>query len=446
MNQSLPLCEDFQLWNDSVNASAAINEDWLAWFGVSFGKLHGPFSLAVCAFGISTNLANIVVLTRPALANSATNQLLLCLAVADLITMLIYVPGLCHFYIAQPTPMKSPIYSPSKNWVTYQTGAASGVIVFHSVAIWITVILAVFRYIHIGFPSVGPRIATKRRAVISVFMATVICFVIVIPNALINYVDSCLGPGDNLRHLRVYYFVNVPSLDESTESCWKQFHKQCMLVFNFWSQATVYKILPCFLLATLTVLLIYELRLATRRRKKLHCLRERMHGQNLLSDCQTQQMPQGKRHDERNQQYNENRTTSLLLTILIFFLIVEMPQGVLVICLHLIPDFYERVYRHLGDFIDFTTLVNEAINFVIYTTMSQQFRLTFCKVFYIKRIKCWVIGHFSRHAPVSSGMNRATAAENAKSECLVIGALDPYASSAVPGRMIETSVAENMVN
>ncbi|TNN14308.1 sex peptide receptor-like, partial [Schistosoma japonicum] len=77
----------------------------------------------------------------------------------------------------------------------------------------------------------------------------------------------------------------------------------------------------------------------------------------------------------------ENRTTALLLTIVLCFLAIELPQGILVTCIHLIDHFEENVYQHLGDLLDFLTLLNESISFIIYTTMSYQFRQTFCNIF-----------------------------------------------------------------
>ncbi|CAL8091694.1 unnamed protein product [Calicophoron daubneyi] len=356
-------------------------------FGIIFGKLHGPLSLAVCAFGIPTNLANIVVLTRPVMASSATNYLLFWLAVADLLTMVIYVPCLYHFYIVRPNPMQHPAFSPYQRWVEYQTVTVSGVIIFHSQAIWITVLLAVFRYIHVGFPTNGPHLATKRRALIAVVITACLCVLFVLPNVVINYVDACLGPpntptNNKSTNSTVYYFVgSEPSEENLDRFSIARLRTAQLHIANFWLQAILLKIVPSFTLAVLTVLLINEMRNASKRRKILQQKDAKNHLRCLLRDGANR---------ERIQQHNESRTTALLLTILICFLTVEVPQGVLVICLHLIPDFHTNVYQPLGDFIDFITLVNESINFVIYTSMSHQFRKAFCHVFYSGRVKSFV--------------------------------------------------------
>ncbi|THD25051.1 putative G-protein coupled receptor [Fasciola hepatica] len=376
------------------NGTGTSNEELnpLARFGQRFGELHGPLSLALCFFGIPTNLANILVLTRTSMSQSATNHLLFWLAVADLITMLLYVPSLYHFYIVRPNPIRSPMYSPYKLWVIYQTAAASGLIIFHSLALWIAVVLAVFRYLYIGFPTVGPILATKLRAFLSVIILTLCCVVFVIPNALINYVDRCYGTvwipvRPTLREnmsakYDVYYSVGFEPYEEDSSlhdvAAWP---KKELYAINTWLQASLFKIVPCFLLSVLTVLLVCQMKRAIRRRKALQPTAARKQVKQLLKNNQK---------DNRNQQHSENRTTTLLLAILLTVLVVELPQGILVLCLQLIENFYVNVYQHLGDFIDFTTLVNESTNFVIYTTMSHQFRQEFCQLFLIDKIRDFV--------------------------------------------------------
>ncbi|KAF8564982.1 hypothetical protein P879_06199 [Paragonimus westermani] len=377
MQATNTICDGMQLSNVTGDfVSTPVFENSLEAFGIAFGKLHGTLSLFVCAFGVSTNVANIIVLTRPSMSTSATNHLLIWLAVADLITMFIYIPSLYHFYIVRPNPIESTIFSPSKPWVIYQMAVASGMIVFHSAAVWITVILAIFRFIHVGFPTVGPRLATKRRALQSVLFTFVCCIILVIPNILTNKVDSCIGPGfvTNGTHFDSYYYLNF----EFAEGVPEQFRILQMRIANFWLQATLFKIIPVCLLSVLTVLLIYQLRMAMKRRQSLQKSSVRNQVRLLLKD---------RKVDERSQQGNENRTTGLLLVILFFFLLVEMPQGIFVLCIHLIPNFNKNVYHPLGDFIDFITLVNESINFVIYATMSRQFRETFCDVFYLSKLE-----------------------------------------------------------
>lgn len=67
----------------------------------------------------------------------------------------------------------------------------------------------------------------------------------------------------------------------------------------------------------------------------------------------------------------------MLITLVILFVITELPQGILVLVSSVSDDFFQKVYGKLADLIDLIVLVNSSINFILYATMSQRFRETF---------------------------------------------------------------------
>jgi len=101
----------------------------------------------------------------------------------------------------------------------------------------------------------------------------------------------------------------------------------------------------------------------------------------------------------------------MLLAIVILFLITELPQGVSMILSSVSTQFTEGIYLNLGDlfdilalhtkslkairnytvekgvckfllvFFDILALINSAVNFLLFCTMSRQFRKTFVAVF-----------------------------------------------------------------
>ena len=71
----------------------------------------------------------------------------------------------------------------------------------------------------------------------------------------------------------------------------------------------------------------------------------------------------------------------MLLAVVGLFQLTEFPQGVLTLCSIFIPNFFYDVYWPLGDVLDIAALLNNSINFVLYCTMSRQFRETFVEVF-----------------------------------------------------------------
>jgi len=72
----------------------------------------------------------------------------------------------------------------------------------------------------------------------------------------------------------------------------------------------------------------------------------------------------------------------MLLAVVGLFQLTELPQGVLTLCSIFIPHFFRDVYWPLGDVLDIAALLNNSINFVLYCTMSRQFRQTFVETFF----------------------------------------------------------------
>jgi hypothetical protein len=82
-----------------------------------------------------------------------------------------------------------------------------------------------------------------------------------------------------------------------------------------------------------------------------------------------------------------DRTTRMLLAVLILFLITELPQGILGLLSALHGDqFFTNCYAPLGELMDFLALLNSAINFVLYCNMSKKFRQTFTATFSLNLI------------------------------------------------------------
>lgn len=133
-----------------------------------------------------------------------------------------------------------------------------------------------------------------------------------------------------------------------------------MFQVNNWIQAIMIKLVPCFMLTVLTVLLIHAMHKAYRKRMLL-----KSQGRKAESD----------KHGEHN------RTTGMLLAVVVLFTITELPQGILTLMNIFIDCFRFVVYNPLGDLLDAMALINNSVNFVLYCSMSKQFRDTFMDVF-----------------------------------------------------------------
>ncbi|KAL4231507.1 G-protein coupled receptor [Mactra antiquata] len=319
-------------------------------FSTKYAGYHGYISACVCLFGFLANIANIVVLTRKNMITS-TNVILTWLAVADLFTMLDYFPFVMHFYILKDPDLDFP-KTRGLGWMLYLLFHANFSVVCHSAAIWLTIALATFRFVCIWFPTRGSTYCTVIKAKQCIAIIFGVVLVLCVPNFITNdYKDFPENITDGNRTIRgVYYNVtyrNGGAFDTID-------------MLNKMIQATIFKILPCFLLTILTILLVVAMHRAYKKRMAL-----KNQGRREESD----------RHGEHN------RTTGMLLAVVVLFLLTELPQGILTIISLIEESFFYSVYWPLGDILDIMALCNNAINFVLYSTMSRQFRDTFVSTF-----------------------------------------------------------------
>ena len=134
-----------------------------------------------------------------------------------------------------------------------------------------------------------------------------------------------------------------------------------MTSVNFWVHALAIKLIPCALLSVFGMLLLIAMRQTHNRTKRLR--RQSTHTKNF-----------------RYRQREHSRTTRMLIVVIILFLITELPQGILALCSGLLPGFFDAVYVPLGDVMDIVALINNAINFTLYCSMSKHFRETFLRL------------------------------------------------------------------
>lgn len=134
---------------------------------------------------------------------------------------------------------------------------------------------------------------------------------------------------------------------------------------NFWVHAVIVKLLPCCILTVISLWLIKEVYNANQHQKKIR----------IYNSCPTSNKTVKRqcKADRRT-----NRTTMMLVAVLLLFLVTELPQGILGLLSGLLGKcFFKRCYDLFGELMDALALLNGAINFVLYCSMSRQFRMTF---------------------------------------------------------------------
>ncbi|KAK2161310.1 hypothetical protein LSH36_119g12008 [Paralvinella palmiformis] len=313
-------------------------------FGIWYQGIHGYVSIVVCVFGIVSNIMNIMVLTQRNMV-TPTNYLLTALAIADMLTMTSYLPFAVYFYCVTELDYE---YNHPQGWIVYLIFNTNFIITCHTIAMWLTVSLAVFRYIVVCHHTLGPKLCNLYRAKITIIAVFVTTVLFCIPN----------------------YVMYKPVLNKGTTGgywfTWNTFIKEFHKIFNFWLFGVVIKVAPCVLLTVLSSLLIHAMRLAEKKRQRLKS--------------------QGKRAEsERTSEHN--RTTAMLVAVVLCFVIAELPQGILAFLSGVDNDIFYNVYIPLGDVWDILVLVNSAVNFVLYCIMSRQFRSTFKEVFLVYCLK-----------------------------------------------------------
>ncbi len=333
---------------DVLKSMTSINvtsESTLQQFSTWYQSIHGYLSVFVCLFGIISNTMNIIVLTQKEMITS-TNVILSSLAVADMLTMMSYLPYAIYFYCISRL---DPLYGHSRGWVIYLIFNLNFVVTTRTVAMWLTVLLAVFRYIVVSFPLSGPNLCSIKNAKIMIVAVVILSIVFIIP----NYVQSTV--------------VNHGGVEGCLWSGYRSFVTSDYSLFNYWLYAVVLKMAPCVLLTVLSALLVRAMRQADSKRRKLK------KSKTLVGSTRT------KEHDERAAEHQ--RTTAMLVAVVLTFVAVELPHGIVAFLSGIDSWIFDTVYIPLGDVWDQLVLVNSSVNFVLYCIMSRQFRKTFSALF-----------------------------------------------------------------
>ena len=80
----------------------------------------------------------------------------------------------------------------------------------------------------------------------------------------------------------------------------------------------------------------------------------------------------------------------MLVVVVLSFVLTELPQGVLALASAVDQRVFDHVYVPLGDVWDVLVLVNSSVNFILYCTMSAQFRRTFGHIFSVQLDRCCI--------------------------------------------------------
>ncbi|VDM42452.1 unnamed protein product [Toxocara canis] len=182
---------------------------------------------------------------------------------------------------------------------------------------------------------------------VSVF---VLCIPTLLVHDIIEYTQAEWYPPPDCAH---YYPANYSAklytlhIPESATANGCRFFK-----LNLWMSGVLFKVIPCVLLLFLSIGLMMKLHNASKKRRAL-----------LKKNSGS----------AKKRAHASDRTTTMLVCILVVFLITEMPQGILAILNAIYTTHVHMyIYFHLGDILDLLSLLNSSINFVLYCVMSSR--------------------------------------------------------------------------
>ena len=400
-------------------------------FADAYRPIHGYVSLMVCTVGITLNVLNIVVLTRSNLIIRPTNLILTALAICDLLTMCSNLLYTIWFNIIFPTiggcntEISYIIKRDTQFWTIYKAVHVNLSVTAHSFSVWLTVFLAVFRYIIIqkstkiknsNLKKIFKYLTSYSTCFKMVIIIGIFCLLFCSPAYFLYYAEKVNVASYEMNITDYSGFVyllketrfNKVTNETKTGSLFK---------FTFYSQAAFAKLLPCVILVTFSILLIDSLVTIHKNKRKFKekCSMLMRHVKEIKerrnSEAAQQKLIEIKIATNKETYLTENSTTNinetilivenkkthmprlvlsktsrehlrttLMLTIIcILFLIAELPQSILLFVSMIFHEqnLYELVYMPLGDLMDAIVLFNSSINFILYCTMSCEFRKTF---------------------------------------------------------------------
>lgn len=321
--------------------------------------MHGYLSLLVCIFGSIANGLNIVVLTRREM-RSPTNAILTGLAIADLLVMLDYMP---YAFIVHLLPQfevsREHRFAYSATWFVLLHSIFAQIC--HTISIWLTVTLAIWRYIAVAHPQKNRLWCGMNTTLMAIASSYVVCPFIAIPlylsfsiwpsvelvnsqgfpiNASIVSNSSASGnQTENARNVTIYH-VNTSDLAQQNEA---------LLNANLWIYSVAIKLIPCVALTILSQRLIGALLEAKRRRKQLTSHNPVAMKTIVSGGKVVEKLPKNSKAMEKEKQ--TDRTTRMLVAVLLLFLLTEFPQGILGLLSALLGQrFFQECYLKLGKF------------------------------------------------------------------------------------------------
>lgn len=315
--------------------------------------INGFVSPFLIFFTLVTNIFVVLILLRRHM-RSPTNAILAAMAISDTFTGVTPLPVFVHFF-----SLENYHDFVEYHWCyIYRYLGELIPTIFHTASIWLTVTLALQRYVYICHTAAARRFCTIQ----NVIFATFIIYMLAILSQITRFFDFEFTP---------FPMFSFDSPNSTLVTCiertspWVNQNENLYFNLYFWFRAIFIHLVPCTILVVINSVLIWTLRTAQQRRMQL--------------------LKQNKKSESMKLK-DSNCTTLMLVTVVGLFLLVELPLGIIMI-LHLVQNNFEidimsnETFKLLNLISNTFILLSYPLNFFIYCGMSRQFRETLMSMF-----------------------------------------------------------------
>ena len=315
--------------------------------------VNGYIAPLLVVFTIITNTLVCIVLLKRHMRNP-TNSMLVAMALSDMLTGVFPVPCFIYFF----TLGHHKEYVPANWCFMYNVLSDFVPTIFHTASIWLTVGLAVQRYIYVCHSLKAKRWCTIPNVMKGVFIVYLVAIVtqlgrFIETEHISGEIPSRLDPSKNVTGCIIRF---IPFVENHTNAYFNVY---------YWFRIIFVNMVPCLSLVIMNSMLMETMHTAQKRRKMLLKQHRNTEGRKLKES---------------------NLTTLMLVAVVGLFLVVELPSGVLFIIMVVQNTFGINIISQ--DKMSITTLIfnlfillSYPLNFFIYCGMSRQFRETFKRLF-----------------------------------------------------------------
>ena len=322
--------------------------------------INGFVSPILVGVTLLTNICVCLVLVRPNM-RSATNTLLVAMAVSDTLTGICPLPAYFRFFSGGD--------GAHLEWVPYHWCAAFYFLtdhlptIFHTASVWLTVALAAQRYVYVCHAIDARRWCTIENSL----RAVGVIYVVAVLYQLCRFVEMRYTP------------VELPSRIDQTGNTtvvgcigefWPVLLPYVDAYFNtyYWFRVIAVHLVPCSALVALNAALVMAMRRAQARHRQLVAQNRKSESRRLAES---------------------NLTTMMLVAVVGVFLVVEFPLAVIFIIVIVENTWSLTIIEPdrmatASLFVNLFILLSYPLNFFIYCGMSRQFRGTLCDLLHCR--------------------------------------------------------------